>query len=374
MRLVFIGPTYPHRGGIARYGTHLLGAMKKRHQCLGIGFRKLYPAWFFPGKGQLELGEMPPDGARGEAQLHYGRPGDWWRTARVIDEFAPSAVVITWWVSFWAPHMGWLARKIAGKCPVYFLCHNVSPHEARFYDPALTKWALKPGNGFIVHSEEDRNQLLKWFPGNRVIRREHPVYFSDSTFAVSNEEARDRLGITGRMLLFFGFIRPYKGLDTAIEALAALSPEFNDLTLWIAGEFWENKDRYLSLINKYNLNDRVKIESGYMSDEELALRISAADGVILPYKSATGSGVLANAYALDKPVIATRCGCFKEMVKHGSSGILCEPGDINGLANAILEFYSGEGPGRFSAGIANVKQQFTWNAIVDAVEELIEGE
>jgi glycosyltransferase involved in cell wall biosynthesis len=347
--------------------------MQRRHACLGVGFKQLYPKWLFPGKGQLEPGKMPDGGARADRVLHYGFPWTWQKAARAIRAYSPSGVILTWWVSFWAPHLGWLARKLSRDFPVYFLCHNVLPHEARFIDPKLTRWALAPGKGFIIHSEENRQQLMDWFPASKTIRLEHPIYYFDANYSVPRKEARERLGINGRMLLFFGFVRPYKGLDLAIESLTYLEPDFNDLKLWVAGEFWEGEDRYRGMISRYQLEERVKIESGYLSDEDLALRISACDGVILPYKTATGSGVLASAYALDRPVIATRTGCLNEMVLDGRSGLLCEPDDVQGIVSAIREFYAGEGPDRFRKGVEEARSKFTWDAIVDAVEELVTG-
>lgn len=371
MKIVLLGPTYPLRGGVARYGTYLLGVLQRRHDCLGIGFKKLYPSWLFPGKGELEKGVRPESGSEARALLHYAMPATWRQAYRQIMDFSPTCVILTWWVSFWAPHLGWLARNLSSSFPVIFLCHNVLPHEARFFDPQLTRWALKPGTGYIVHSDENRHQLLNWFPDAKIIRREHPVYFADSHFAIPREEARRRLGISGRMLLFFGFIRHYKGLDVAIKAFSRLGKDLDDVTFWIAGEFWEGEERYRRLVDELDLGKRIRIESGYLSDEDLALRISAADGVLLPYRSATGSGALATAYALNRPVVATRSGCLTEMVIPGETGLLCRPDDVSDLAASISQFYSGEGPGRFHAGLDKVKNKFTWDAIVDAVEELL---
>ncbi|TKJ41556.1 hypothetical protein CEE37_03045 [candidate division LCP-89 bacterium B3_LCP] len=370
MKIVFISPTFPLRGGIARYGTYLLNALKERHNCLGIGFKKLYPSLLFPGKSQLERSAIPTDGTEVLRILHYGRPGTWIKAFREIKNFQPDCVIITWWVPFWAIHLGWLARALAPICPVIFLCHNVLPHEQRRFDAKLIHWALRPGHGYIVHSEDNRSQLLDWFPQAKVIRREHPIYELVGQRGLSREKARKSLKISGRMLLFFGLIRPYKGLDVAIEAFSELGPQYNDLKLWVAGEFWEDGARYRSLIEKYGLQNRVIIEPGYFSDEDLAERICASDGVILPYKSATGSGVLANAFAMDRPVIATRVGCFKEMVQPDVNGVLCEPDNAESLATAIEDFFSGEGPGRFDEGIQEAKNKFTWDAIVDAAMEL----
>lgn len=348
-----------------------MGALQAEHECLGIGFKKLYPSWLFSGKGETEKSPMPVSGAEAQALLHYGVPATWRKALKEIQDFHPAGVVLTWWVSFWALHLGWLARKLSADYPVVFLCHNVLPHEARAYDPLITRWTLRSGRGFLVHSEDDRRKLLEWFPQARVIRREHPVYHSTVGDAISREKARKRLGITGRMILFFGFVRPYKGLDIAIEAVSRLPDDLEDLTLWVSGEFWEDVNRYQRLIDRYQLRKRIHIESGYISDEELALRLTACDAVILPYRSVTGSGVLANAFALDRPVIATKTGCFKEMVTHGENGILCEPENADSLSAAIREFYRYPGPDRFTEGVIKAKEQFTWEAIVKAIGELI---
>jgi glycosyltransferase involved in cell wall biosynthesis len=253
---------------------------------------------------------------------------------------------------------------------VIFLCHNVLPHESRFFDAPLIRWALRPGQSFIVHSQDDRSRLLDWFPNASVVCREHPVFPLDTEVTITREEARRRLNVAGRMLLFFGFVRTYKGLDVAIEALSLLESDYDDLTLWVAGEFWEDSKRYYRQIEKLGLGDRIRIEPEFLPEDELALRLAACDGVILPYRSATGSGVLGSAYASGRPVIATRTGCFKEMVIPESTGILCDPGDAQCLAQAIREFYQGEGPARFQAGVAEAAKRFSWDRILDAIEEL----
>lgn len=370
MKLVFLGPTYPHRGGIARYGTLLLAELQKRHDSLGIGFERLYPAFLFPGQSQLDADAHSSESPAIERILHYARPGSWARAARRIDEFAPDAVVLTWWVTFWAPYLGWLARRLARRHRLIYLCHNVYPHEAAFIDRPLVRFALKPAGRFIVHSEENRRQLLQLFPEARVLRRAHPAYGIGPLSTIEPGEARRRLGIEGRMLLFFGFVRAYKGLDLAIEALAKVKDDLSDLSLWICGEFWDNQRKYDRLIERYGLQNRVRIEAGYLPQNDLALRISACDGVLLPYRSVTGSGILGNAFAMNKPVIASNTGSLGEMVRQGRSGLLCKPNDSAALAQTIRDFYAGEGPKRFSAGVEEAKAEFSWDGIVRAIEEL----
>jgi glycosyltransferase involved in cell wall biosynthesis len=373
LKLVFVGPTYPCRGGIARYGTFLLAHLQSRHECLGVGFERLYPAFLFPGQSQSDPGPLSRRGARGEALLHYGKLETWRQAALKIEAFHPEGVIITWWVSFWALHTGWLARRLKPSCPIVFLCHNVLPHEAKFFDAALTRWALRPGDGFIVHSQEESDRLTRLLPQARIRRREHPVFPLETMSPSSQDEARARLGISGRMLLFFGFVRSYKGLDVAIEALALLGSDFSDLSLWVAGEFWDDVNRYRRLVQDFHLENRVHIEPEFLPEEAMALRLAACDGVVLPYRSATGSGVLGSAYAAGRPVIATRTGCFREMVIPGQTGILCEPGNAASLAQAIREFYEGEGPRRFQAGVAQASQKYSWEGISGAVEELLHG-
>ena len=317
---------------------------------------------------------MPISGSQAVAVLHYGRGSTWREALRKIRSFAPDAVIVAWWVTFWAPHLGWLSRKLAPDIPVLFICHNVLPHEVHRLDPILVRWALRPGRGFITHSEEDRRRLLNFFPSAVVRRCEHPLYTSDELKLPTREEARRILGISGRMLLFFGFIRPYKGVDVAIKAFSLLSDEYRDVFLWIAGEFWEDEKRYHQQIEELNLQHTVRIESGYLPESDLFLRLAACDGVILPYRSATGSGPLATAYAARRPVIATKCGCFQEMVTDDVSGLLCEPGDARSLAHAVERFYSEAGAERFAAGVADKRRKFSWDGILSAIEELIRYE
>ncbi len=374
MKLIFLGPTYPHRGGIARYGTLLLAELQKRHDCLGIGFERLYPAFLFPGHSQLETDSLSSDSPAVESILHYAHPKSWRHAACRIDDFGPDGVVMTWWVTFWAPYLGWLARKLCQRHRLIYLCHNVFPHEAAFFDGPLVRFALKPSRRFIVHSEENRRQLSSIFPYAKVLHRAHPAYGFGPAAAIVQDEARRQLGVQGRMLLFFGFVRPYKGLDVAIEALAKVKEDLPDLSLWICGEFWDDQRKYIRLIERYGLGDCVKVEARYLPERDLALRISACDGVILPYRSVTGSGILGNAFAMNKPVIASNTGSLGEMVSHGRSGLLYEPNNPDALAQAIREFYSGEGPKRFEPGVQEAKEQFSWNGIVGAIEELARDE
>ncbi|RJP79148.1 MAG: glycosyltransferase [Candidatus Zixiibacteriota bacterium] len=308
-----------------------------------------------------------------EPLLHYGNPETWRKAALRLKEFAPDGVILTWWVTFWGPHFGLLARNLAQFTRVVYLCHNVVPHEKRLLDAGLTRWAMAPARGYIVQCEEDARQLREWFPQASVRRCGHPIYPLGDGPLPDRTAARRALNVTGRMLLFFGFVRPYKGLDVALQALASLGPEWDDLHLWVCGEFWDDAEHYREMIRRLDLSGRVHLETGYQPQAELSLRLAACDAVLLPYRSATGSGVLADAYAHRRPVIATCVGCFQDMVVPEETGLLCRPGDPADLAQAIVHFYAA-GAERFQPGLEAALRHYSWDAIVNAVEDLLEYE
>jgi glycosyltransferase involved in cell wall biosynthesis len=268
--------------------------------------------------------------------------------------------------------LGFLAFSVRRLTParVIFICHNVLPHERHVWDAALARLTLSQGDGFIVHSEDDKGQLGNLVPRARVRRAGHPAYntFPPGPDAVT---AKARLGLKGPIALFFGFVRPYKGLRTLLQALPLVLNHI-PLHLLIVGEFWEDRADYERIIAEHHLADHVTIVGHYVPNEELGLYFAAADVVVLPYESATQSGVVQVAYGYKKPVISTRVGGLPEAVYDGETGLLVSPRDAAALAEAIVYFFT-ENLGE--AFVEHIRQMvpvaFGWEGLVRQIETLV---
>jgi glycosyltransferase involved in cell wall biosynthesis len=245
----------------------------------------------------------------------------------------------------------------------------VVEHESNSVDKILTRIVLRNGDGFIVHSEEDKNNLLAMFPRARVQKAFHPTY---EVFDLGNSNAnhvRKRLGVDGNMVLFFGFIRPYKGLKYLILALPEVLSQVK-VTVLVLGEFWKDKDEYLHMIKGLGLEDNIVIIDQYVPNEEVQDYFSAADLVVQPYVSATGSGIVQTAFAFNKPVVATEVGSLPEIIEEGKTGYLVPPKATKELARAIVTFFAERKGVEFSENIEQVKYKFSWDRMVDCIEEL----
>lgn len=343
MRVVLIGPVYPYRGGIAHYTAMLARALAERHETLVISFARQYPSWLYPGKSDRDPSKSP---LRTEAEylLDPVDPRTWNRTAERIREFAPDLVVMQWWTTFWAPAFGVLARLLRRQGHrVVFVIHNVLPHEARPWDGAIVRGVLRQGDGFVVATHEEKIRMISVVPeaAKRTVRvRPHPVYDMYAGVAMSAPEARDRLGVPRDpvTLLFFGIVRPYKGVHFLIEALGGVRQLGLDFHLIIAGEFWEDKQPYLAAIARNGLSAMVTFVDRYVPDEDVALYFSACDVVVLPYVCATQSGVAQLASGFGRPIIGTLVGDLAQIGADGGAAILVPPADSKALAQAIVSW------------------------------------
>jgi len=371
MRIALIGPTYPFRGGISHYTTLLYRYLKSRHEVAFFSFARQYPKIIFPGKTDIDpsLSTIQESGV--ERIIDSMNPVTWLSVAWKIIKSGPNILVIPWWVSFWAPQF-WVISflvKIFSNTKIVFLCHNVVEHESNSVDKILTRIVLRNGDGFIVHSEEDKNNLLAMFPRAKVLKAFHPTY---EVFDLGNSNAnhvRKRLGIDGNMVLFFGFIRPYKGLKYLILALPKVLSQVK-VTVLIVGEFWKDKDEYLHMIKGLGLENNIVIVDQYVPNEEVQDFFSAADLVVQPYVSATGSGIVQTAFAFNKPVVATEVGSLPEIIEDGKTGYLVPAEETKELARAIVTFFVERKSEEFSKNIEKVKYRFSWDRMVDCIEQL----
>jgi len=358
-RVLLIGPVFPYRGGIAQHTTMLHRALSKDSDCLTISFSRQYPRWLFPGKSDKDnaLSNHVEDGV--EFLIDSINPLSWYRALKRAKEFAPDLVVFPWWHIYWSPCFSWLSTRFRKSgVEVIFLCHNVIEHESAKWKRVLTDFVLSKGSRFIVHTSVDKKNLLERFPDAIVNIHPHPVY---DQFPPPVQMLPRRAKLE---LLFYGFVRPYKGLDVLLCAMNIIKNE--DVFLSVVGEFWDGLDETKDYIAKHGLSDKIELLNRYVSDEETASFFSRCDVVVLPYRSATGSGVIPLAYHYGKPVIATHVGGLPDVVDDGKTGLIVDPDSCVMLANAIKKVISGHNFYSEEA-ILTLKSRLTWPGLANVV-------
>ncbi|MCK4412007.1 MAG: glycosyltransferase [Candidatus Eisenbacteria sp.] len=373
MNIVYIGTAYPMRGGIAHFNAILARELAQRHTVRFLSFTRQYPGLLFPGKTQYVADAEAAASVRMEAEpvLDSIAPWSWWRTARWALEADPDLLLFKYWMPFFAPAFGTIARLVRRRRPVrvVFVCDNIIPHERSPIDLPLTRYALRAVDGFVVMSASVRDDLLALRPQAPWKLVPHPIYniFGER---IPKAEARRRLGLEpGPLLLFFGYVRAYKGLDLLLRALPRIRARV-PARLLVAGEFYEGEARYRRLAGELGITDAVHFCSDYIPEQDVAAYFSAADVTVLPYRSATQSGIVQVAYQLDTPVICTDVGGLAEVVPDGSSGFVVPPDDIEALADAVIRYYAENWEERLRAGVRVEKRRYGWDPLVRAIEEL----
>jgi glycosyltransferase involved in cell wall biosynthesis len=373
MKFVLVGPVYPYRGGIAHYTTMLAQTLAKRcSQFLVVSFRRQYPRWLYPGKSDLDPSqETLPVNAGYYLDPLY--PWTWWQTARKIAEWNPNLVIIQWWTTFWAPAFGSLAFLLRRRgVKVLFVIHNVMPHEPRPWDRWLVRLALRQGQHFLVMTDREQERLLSLLPQAKTTMAPLPVYDMFAGQRIPTAEAKQRLGLPAgeSVALFFGLVRPYKGLRFAIEALTELRARGKMVRLLVAGEFWEDVMTYTRLIEQLGLSTQVKIDNRYIPNEQVGLYFSAADVFVAPYVGGTQSAVVKVALGFDLPVVISRAIASEELENDATHRMYwVAPKDVHALADAIeLSLRENE----FAPGpVIRSSGDDEWGKLVDTIETMI---
>jgi glycosyltransferase involved in cell wall biosynthesis len=374
VKVALLGPTHPYRGGIAHYTTLLARALAARHAVSIVSFVRLYPGFLFPGTTQFDasgeaiLPPVPP-----ERIVDSIAPWTWLAAGRRLRAIGPDVLIVPWWHPFFGPSLGTAARgarpRGASGPKRIFLCHNVEPHEPSPVDRVLGSYGLAAADGFLVHARAEADRLAAR-AGRRPVRvHPHPSYEVFSARRPSREAARASVGAEGRVILFFGYVRPYKGLADLLQALAIAKAGSWD-QLYVVGEFYEPRARYESALAQPALRGKVRVIDRYVANEEVANYLAAADVVALPYRSATGSGIAQVAFGGGTPVIATRAGGLEEVVDEGVTGLLVPPSDPAALARAIERYFEEDLGPRLREGVARAGARFTWEALVASLEAL----
>ncbi len=371
-RIVLLGPSRPYRGGIAHFTEQMRRHLAARgDEVLTVTFTRQYPAFLFPGRSQYEDGADAGDALRLVDTLN---PLSWRRTARRIRALAPDAVVIAYWMPFFAPAFAAIARALRRDgVRTVALLHNVIPHERHPGDAWLSRRFLKACDAYLVLSaavERDVRALGIDGPMERV---EHPVYNLFGA-APAPAEARRQLGLPAdaEVLLFFGFIRAYKGLDVLLESLPAIVTRRPNALLVVAGESYEDVTPLQHQAAGAGVAGHVRLDVRYIPTDDVARYFAAADLVVQPYRSATQSGVAQIAFHFEKPLVVTDVGGLAEAVPHERAGFVVPPADAKALADAVVRYFEEDWRDRLTAGVREEKKKYSWDRLYEAMDRLIE--
>lgn len=370
MKVSLVGPVYPYRGGIAHYTMLLDHALQAHgHLTQVASFRRQYPAWLYPGETDRDPSQQPMQ-TKAEYLLDPLYPWTWQRAASSIARFAADLIVFQWWTTFWAPPYAYLVWSLKRRqTPVVFVIHNTLPHEQRAWDPWLARQALGRGDAFIAQTEVERSRLITLLPTAPVRICSLPVYRMPGEQKISRAQARRQLNLPadGPVLLFFGIVRPYKGLHHLVEALGLLRQHGKTPTLVIAGEFWEPRHAYTQQIDQLGLVEQIIIADRYIPNEQVEVLFAAADALVAPYVGGTQSAAASLGLGCGLPLIIT------ERVAAGISAgnrrdlLIVPSGDSQALAQAIAEFL--DAPPR---GLRTPAADDWWQ-VVQTLEELQAG-
>ena len=371
-KIVILGSAHPLRGGgISTFNERLAKALQENGYDVEIfSFSLQYPTLFFPGKSQF-TNEPAPENLTIYSIVNSVNPFNWLKIGKILQKKAPDLIIVRYWTPFMSPCFGSILRKVKKNKHTKIICiaDNIIPHEKHFFDTALTKYFVKPIDMFLTMSKDVLTDVQKMVTKPSFFTP-HPLYDNYGE-PLDRDVACDLLGLdkTQKYLLFFGFIRAYKGLDLLIEAFADERLRKFPVKLIIAGEFYENEKPYLDAIEKHNLKNDIILHTNFISNDNVKNYFCAADLIVQPYKSATQSGVTQIGYHFEKPMLVTDVGGLAEIIPHGKVGYVVAP-NSNVIADVLVDFLKNKTD--FSKNIQEEKQKYTWDKIVLAIQSIYE--
>ena len=372
LSVIIIGPAHPLRGGLASYNERLARAFNEQgHNATIHTFSLQYPGFLFPGTTQY-ASTPPPEDLKIKVCINSINPLNWIRIGRQLARTRPDIIVVRYWLPFMGPCLGTLLRRVRKNRHTRIVCiaDNIIPHEKRPGDGPFTRYFLKSVDACITMSEKvlgDLRKIAPMMPARFVL---HPLYDNFGAI-VPRAEARKKLGISEEvpLLLFFGFIRKYKGLDLLFDAIGIVKAKYRQpFKLLVAGEYYEDSRPYTEQVEKLGIEDCLILRTEFIPDDEVRFYLSAADMVIQPYRSATQSGVTPLAYHFEVPMIVTNVGGLPDLVPDGKVGLVAEP-DAASIAAKIIDWLQ-QGAERFLPALREEKKKYGWNNITEAVIDL----
>ena len=368
MRIAILSCFYPYRGGIAQFNASMLLELGKAHTVRAFNFTRQYPGIRFPGKTQYVTADDDAVSIESTALLDTVNPFSYVKTLKEIRKWQPDLVVMSYWMSWFAPSLGFIARRLRKSCKVVSVLHNVIPHEPKFFDAPLTRYFLSGCDGNICLCDEVADDLRRLSPGADSLTLFHPIYghFGER---IPREEACSSLGIDPgkKTLLFFGLIREYKGLDILLRAFPNLDSSYQ---LVVAGEPYGSFDRYQEIIDSSGCADRIHLFTHYIKDSEVKTYFSATDLVVLPYRSATQSGINAIAYHFETPMVVTDTGGLRHSVGDAGTGLVASRPEPECLLEEIARYFSDPDlRERCKAAIKAEKERLSWKSFARQLAE-----
>ena len=374
MKIIILGTAYPYRGGLATFNERLAGEYQRQgHEVEMYTFTLQYPNFLFPGKTQFSPDPAPND-LKIYRKVHSCNPFNWLKVGKELSKKRPDVLVFAYWMSFMAPCMGTIARKVRHNhhTKIIALVHNMIPHEPNVLDKILPPYFVKSMDGFMALSESVVKDIEKFDKRNCPKRfSPHPIYDHYGE-RLSRETALSLLNLSPdyRYVLFFGFIRAYKGLDLLLGAFADERLRQQNVKLIVAGEFYGDPEPYYKQIKDLGIEDRVVLCTDFIPDGEVNRYFSAADIVAQPYKTATQSGVTQIAFHFEKPMLVTNVGGLPEIVPDGKIGYVTEP-DAKQIADALYRFFQEQKQEGFERNVAEEKKKYAWSRFVEVMGEVI---
>lgn len=370
MRIAIIGPAHPLRGGIANLNEALFHELTARgHDCHIFSFSLQYPGFLFPGKSQYTDSEKP-EGLEITPVINSVNPLSWGKAARKVLDFDPDLVIVRFWLPFLGPSLGSVCRKLQKKgIPVIAITDNIIPHEGKPFDKAFTRFFIKRCDAFLAMSKQVLRDLDAFDTSKPRVFSPHPVYniFGDP---VDRGVALKAIGLEEdyKYFLFFGLVRPYKGLDLLLEGFGKVHQQLPGYKVVVAGEFYEKPDRYQEIIERFGIRDKVILRDHFIPEDQVKHYFCAADLVTQTYRTATQSGVSQIAFHFERPLLVTRVGGLPEIIQEGKTGFLCDT-DPEDVARALLK-YDKEGLTDFNENVVKEKERFGWDYFVDNILSL----
>jgi glycosyltransferase involved in cell wall biosynthesis len=375
-KIIIIGPAYPYRGGPSTFISYLHNLLKDKFKIKIYNYKLLYPSIFFPGKTQYDESEKSKFIVPNERVVNSVSPINWFTTAQKIKKAKADLVVFDWWQPFFGPCHFFISAFIKnhynGK--IVFITENFISHEARFIDSLLTKIGLKNADHFIALSKIVEDDL-KRLPGIRKIHRAELPPFDIYNLPDKSEIEQERKNLDftdkDKILLFFGYVRKYKGLDLLIKAMPKIISSHPEVKLLIVGEFYDEPSFYFNLIKELRVEKYVRVINRFVKNEEVGIYYGLSDLIILPYRSATQSAVLNVSYSFQKPVVATKVGGLEEFVEDGKTGFLVQPDSSKALAEGIDKYFLSGDKIEFKSNIKMKLNKSLFNNFANIFDEII---